>query len=214
MRLSLWSMDLSSITRCLQKTASPSLVRSPLEAQHCSSLKVKQLHVARTSGWEFPNLKRSPRREIHLQSMHKGFLTCHVLLQKFKLSGAFYPVLTFPYCVDELGLGQEGHGKCLTALDHSTGYGVLLCPVFYCCSQMMSQVPSYAGAGGGEPQAAPSVQPLPPEVQGLVGKLRQTDLCRSGDPRLTCLPFEDLYFWLCWNLLGAGKTASSSKVVG
>lgn len=37
----------------------PSLVRSPLEARHCSSLKVKQLCVAKTPGWELPNLKRS-----------------------------------------------------------------------------------------------------------------------------------------------------------
>lgn len=133
---------------------------------------------------------------------------------KFKLSGAFYPVLTFLYCVDELGLGQAGHVKCLTALDHSIGYGVLLCPVFHCCSQMMSHVPSYESPWSLLPLLGLGAMcsPCPPEVQGLVGGLRVT--CAEEDLRLTCLPFEDLYFWLCWNFLGAGKTASSSKVDG
>lgn len=141
--------------------------------------------------------------------------------EKFKLSGAFYPVLTFLYCVDELGLGQVGHGKCLPALDHSIGYGVLLRPIFHCCSQMMSHIPScespwsllpLLGLGAVSLRQLHLCSPCLPEVQGLVGVLRMT--CAEGDLRLTCLPFEDLYFWLCWNFLGAGKTASSSKVDG
>lgn len=107
--------------------------------------------------------------------------------RKFKLSGAFCPVLTFLYCVDELGLGQVGHVKCFTALDHSTGFGALLCPVFNCSSKIMSHIPSCESPWSPLPVRVRAVSlgqfhlcsPCAPEVY-MAWWGAEGDLCRRG----------------------------------
>lgn len=143
-------------------------------------------------------------REIHLQSTHKGLPTCHVLLRHVQVVWCFLSCLnTSVLVLMSWGWVEGEHVKCFTTLDPSVGYRALPCPVFHCCSQMMSYVPScespqnllpWLVPWGSEPQAAPSAQPLlqwlqHPENIRVDGKAEGHPVRKRGDLRLTRLPW-------------------------
>lgn len=69
-------------------------------------------------------------REIHLQSMHKGLPTCHMLLQQVQVVWCFLSrLITSVLVLMSWGWGEGEHVKCFTTLDPSIGYGALLFPV-------------------------------------------------------------------------------------
>lgn len=95
------------------------------------------------------------------------------------------------------------------------------------CLPLISSVPSCespqsllpAVLWGREPQAAPSAQPLlwwlPPAENTGFGRKARGHPVQKGTSGSLSFPgphgFEALYFWLCWDLLGAGETAPSSR---
>lgn len=153
--------------------------------------------------------------------MHKGLLTCHVLLREVEIVWCFLSYLNISVlcCYAGPGAGRACEVSHCSGPQHWVWSLAMSCLSLLfrndiprtSCESPWSLLPVW-GLRAVSLRQLHLCSPCPPEVQGLVGGLRVT--CAERDLRLTCLPFQDLYFWLCWNLQGAGKTASSTEVDG